>query len=64
NIPKGNWQVFGDNKEVSTMPLRLNAPLIAGVHATVAPRSALILGEARGDSVLPGLPFTNDKLST
>lgn len=44
-IPEGKWQVFADNKEVSTTPLRLGTRLITDKSATIAPRSALILGE-------------------
>lgn len=47
NIPKGDWQVFGDSKEIEVLPLRLSATLVSETHASVAPRSALILGEAR-----------------
>lgn len=46
-IPQGNWQVFADNKEVSAVALRLNAPLVVEGKAMVAPRSALVLGEIR-----------------
>ncbi|MCI0664016.1 MAG: DUF3372 domain-containing protein, partial [Acidobacteria bacterium] len=46
-IPKGRWQIFGDSKEVSMMPLRLNTKLVIEDSASVAPRSALILGEER-----------------
>lgn len=44
-IPKGEWQVFADNKEVSITPLRLSTQLVTENTTTVAPRSALILGE-------------------
>ncbi len=47
NIPKGNWQVFGDNKEVGLLPLKMSSTLVSDGRASVAPRSALILGEAR-----------------
>jgi len=47
NIPTGNWQVFGDGREVGISPLRLSATLASENRASVAPRSALILGEAR-----------------
>lgn len=47
HIPKGSWQVFGDGKEVGISPLRLSATLASENRASVAPRSALILGEAR-----------------
>jgi pullulanase len=46
-IPKGNWQVYGDSKEVGLLPLKLGSTLIGDGRASVAPRSALILGEAR-----------------
>lgn len=46
-IPEGDWRVFGDNKEVSTTALRLSTQLVAGGRATVAPRSALVLGLLR-----------------
>ena len=64
-IPEGKWQVFADNKEASTISLRLGTKLITGRIATVAPRSALILGEIRvGNAFLLEQPFTNDDLST
>ncbi|MEK7832879.1 MAG: alpha-1,6-glucosidase domain-containing protein, partial [Acidobacteriota bacterium] len=44
-IPEGKWQVFADNKEASAFPLRLGTQLVTEKSATVAPRSALILGE-------------------
>lgn len=47
HIPKGSWQVFGDSKEIEVLPLRLSATLVSESQASVAPRSALILGEAR-----------------
>jgi len=47
NIPEGQWQVFGDKKEVGTTRLRLKSQLTASDQATVAPRTALILGEIR-----------------
>ncbi|MDX2042732.1 MAG: type I pullulanase [Acidobacteriota bacterium] len=47
NIPKGNWQVFGDNKEVGLLPLKMSSTLVSNGRASVAPRSALILGEVR-----------------
>ena len=46
-IPKGKWQVFGDNKEVELSPLKLSSTLVGADRASIAPRSALILGEAR-----------------
>ncbi len=46
-IPEGDWRVFGDNKEVATTVLRLSTQLIADGRATVAPRSALVLGLLR-----------------
>lgn len=46
-IPEGNWAVFGYKKEIGTTPLRLQSPLVAKGKATVAPRSALILGQVR-----------------
>ena len=49
-IPAGNWQVFGDNKEVSVLPLKLSSPLVGKHRASVAPRSALILGEFTGNA--------------
>ncbi len=54
-IPKGNWQVFADNKEANTSPLKLATQLITETTATVAPRSALVLGEIRlGNDFLVG----------
>jgi pullulanase len=47
SIPEGNWRIFGDGKEVSAMPLRSNAKIVIDKTVTVAPRSALILGEER-----------------
>ncbi len=46
-IPEGKWQIFGDGKEMSTLPLRLNAKIVIDRSVKVAPRSALILGEDR-----------------
>ena len=46
-IPEGQWQVFGDKKEVGTTRLRLKSQLTANHQATVAPRSAVILGEMK-----------------
>lgn len=50
-IPEGRWRVFGNHKEVSTIPLRLTSPLVTAgqltVSATVSRRSALILGEVK-----------------
>ncbi len=46
-IPEGRWRVFGNKKEVSTFPLRPKSLLVAESRATVAPRSALILGELK-----------------
>lgn len=46
-IPEGQWQVFGDKKEVGTTRLRLKSQLAASHQAIVAPRSALILGEMK-----------------
>ena len=47
-IPEGHWQVFGNNKEVSTIPLKLKTLPVTDGRATVAPRSALILGDLAG----------------
>lgn len=46
-IPEGEWEVFGDKKEVGVRPLRPGAQLASDDRATVAPRCALILGEVR-----------------
>ncbi len=46
-IPEGDWQVFGNNKEVGTAPLRLHPQALLDGQAAVAPRSALILGQLR-----------------
>ncbi|MEP7343402.1 MAG: type I pullulanase [Acidobacteriota bacterium] len=46
-IPEGQWKVFGDKKEASTTRLRLKSHPVANNHATIAPRSALILGEMK-----------------
>jgi pullulanase len=48
-VPQGRWQIFGDGKEVGLLPIRnpgKNEIEIEG-WVTVAPRSALILGEER-----------------
>jgi len=47
DLPEGNWQVFGDSREVSLLPLKLRTNMISDGNAVVAPRSALILGEPR-----------------
>jgi pullulanase len=46
-VPAGAWQVFVDSKRASTTPLGLSAANAVETAARVAPRSALILGEAR-----------------
>lgn len=64
-IPEGRWQVFGDQKEVSPVPLRLKSAPISEGQLTVSPRSALILGEMRRRPlVLTENPFTNAVEST
>jgi pullulanase len=47
-LPVGDWQVFGDGREVGVQPLGLSNKLIVEGIASVAPRSVLILGEVRG----------------
>ena len=49
-IPGGRWQIFGDGKEMSILPLRSNTKITIGETIAVAPRSALILGEERESS--------------
>lgn len=46
-IPEGDWQVYGDGREVGISPLRLKLSVLDESIATVAPRSVLILGENR-----------------
>ncbi|HKX32242.1 MAG TPA: type I pullulanase [Blastocatellia bacterium] len=49
-IPAGRWQVFGDSKEVSLLPLRSGVKGLVEGLISVAPRSALILGEVREEA--------------
>jgi pullulanase len=49
-IPEGEWKVFGDKKDASTTRLRLKSHPVANNLATIAPRSALILGEMKSQS--------------
>jgi pullulanase len=44
---EGHWQIFGNGKQVSTSPLRVKPKILIDDSVTVAPRSALILGEER-----------------
>ncbi|MCI0665291.1 MAG: type I pullulanase [Acidobacteria bacterium] len=46
-LPEGNWQIFGDGKDVSLLPLRHNIKVIVEGIASIAPRSVLILGEEK-----------------
>jgi pullulanase len=47
NLPPGRWQIFGDLRRVGITALRQSLSRLAEARALVAPRSALILGEAR-----------------
>ncbi|MGE0104525.1 MAG: type I pullulanase [Blastocatellales bacterium] len=47
DLPDGDWQVYGDSREVGITPLRLKLALLDGSVATIAPRSVLILGESK-----------------
>jgi pullulanase len=49
-IMEGKWKIFGNGKEVSTLPLKVKAKILIDDAVTVAPRSALILGEERQTS--------------
>ncbi|QQS48106.1 MAG: type I pullulanase [Acidobacteriota bacterium] len=49
-IPDGEWQVYGDGREISLTPLRLKLSVLEESVATVAPRSVLILGEGKSYS--------------
>jgi pullulanase len=46
-IPAGQWQVFGDSKQVSLTPLVQSWSHLSDGRVRVAPRSALILGEVK-----------------
>ncbi len=46
-IPEGKWQVYGDGREVSTVPLKISSKFVIDDIVKVPPRSALILGETR-----------------
>ncbi len=46
-IPPGQWEVFGDGHRISSRPLRNRRANVSTRSATVAPSSALILGELR-----------------
>ncbi len=46
-VPQGKWQIFGDGKEVGVFPARAHAKEEVAGSVTIAPRSALILGEER-----------------
>ena len=46
-IPPGQWEVFGDGHRISSRPLSNRHANSTARSATVAPTSALILGELR-----------------
>ncbi len=47
DLPPGEWQVFGDGREISLSPIQMINGMIEEGAASVPPRSALILGETR-----------------
>lgn len=48
-IPQGAWKIYGDARQVGTLPLVSSVSRLTTAQAFVAPRSALILGERRED---------------
>lgn len=46
-LPEGNWQLFGDAREISLTPLQIFSEMREGGAVSVPPRSALILGELK-----------------
>jgi pullulanase len=48
-IPSGVWKIYGDGRQVGTLPLARSISRLTETQAFVAPRSALILGERRED---------------
>jgi hypothetical protein len=48
-IPQGAWKIYGDARQVGTLPLASSVSRLTEAQAFVAPRSALILGERRED---------------
>ena len=44
-VPGGKWQIYGDGREVSTIPLRNSSKIVIDDFVKIPPRSALIWGE-------------------
>jgi pullulanase len=54
-IPAGEWKIFGDHRRAGNVELRQSTAKLSVERATVAARSALILGELKGAKVSSSL---------